>query len=72
MSLQPDTPQAMLSSRDASTHRDAASAALPAREHGPRSTRLGNFTLEARVLLITGLARVVGAAGRVLPTAYFG
>ena len=37
--------------------------ALPAREHGPRSTRLGDFTLDARVLPITGLALVVGAAG---------
>jgi H+/Cl- antiporter ClcA/CBS domain-containing protein len=40
-----------------------AAAALPAREHGPRSTRLGDFTLDARVLPITGLALVVGAAG---------
>jgi len=35
----------------------------PAPEHGPRSTRLGDFTLDARVLPITGLALVVGAAG---------
>ncbi len=42
--------------------RDTA-AALPARAHGPRSTRLGDFTLDARVLPITGLALVVGAAG---------
>ena len=46
-----------------SSHRDTAPAALPAREHGPRSTRLGDFTLDARVLPITGLALVVGAAG---------
>jgi CIC family chloride channel protein len=37
--------------------------ALPAREHGPRSARLGDFTLDASVLPITGLALVVGAAG---------
>ena len=46
-----------------SSHRDTAPAALPAREHGPRSTRFGDFTLDARVLPITGLALVVGAAG---------
>jgi CIC family chloride channel protein len=40
-----------------------ASAALPARDHGPRSTRLGDFTLDASVLPITGLALVLGAAG---------
>ncbi|HEX4094965.1 MAG TPA: chloride channel protein [Trebonia sp.] len=40
-----------------------AAAALPAREHGPRSTRLGDFTLDASVLPITGLALLVGAAG---------
>jgi H+/Cl- antiporter ClcA/CBS domain-containing protein len=40
-----------------------ASAALPARDHGPRSTRLGDFTLDASVLPITGLALAVGAAG---------
>ena len=34
-----------------------------ARNHGPRSTRLGDFTLDARVLPITGLALMVGAAG---------
>ena len=38
-----------------------ASAAMPARDHGPRSTRLGDFTLDASVLPITGLALVVGA-----------
>jgi chloride channel protein, CIC family len=31
--------------------------------HGPRSTRLGDFTLDASVLPVTGLALVVGAAG---------
>jgi H+/Cl- antiporter ClcA len=41
------------------------SAAGPARDHGPRSTRLGDFTLDARVLPITGLALLVGAAGAV-------
>jgi hypothetical protein len=40
-----------------------ASAAVPVREHGPRSIRLGDFTLDASVLPITGLALVVGAAG---------
>ncbi|HEY5399465.1 MAG TPA: chloride channel protein [Trebonia sp.] len=40
-----------------------ASAALPARDHGHRSTRLGDFTLDASVLPITGLALAVGAAG---------
>ena len=43
-----------------SPHRDTTAAA---REHGPRSTRLGDFTLDASVLPITGLALVVGAAG---------
>ena len=79
MSPQPHTPQASLSARAASTQPNTApavlpgptvgpqpntaAAALPAREHGPRSTRLGDFTLDARVLPITGLALVVGAAG---------
>ena len=40
-----------------------ASSTLPARDHGPRSTRLGDFTLDASVLPITGLALAVGAAG---------
>jgi chloride channel protein, CIC family len=44
----------------ANPHRDSAPSA---REHGPRSTRLGDFTLDARVLPITGLALVVGAGG---------
>ena len=60
MSPQPDT---ATPERAASMHRGAAPGALPAREHGPRSTRLGDFTLDARVLPITGLALVVGAAG---------
>ena len=38
-------------------------APCPPGQHGPRSTRLGDFTLDARVLPITGLALVVGAAG---------
>jgi chloride channel protein, CIC family len=79
VSPQPHTPQASLSARAASTQPNTApavlpgptvgpqphtaAAALPAREHGPRSTRLGDFTLDARVLPITGLALVVGAAG---------
>jgi CIC family chloride channel protein len=42
---------------------NTARATLPARAHGPRSTRLGDFTLDARVLPITGLALAVGAAG---------
>jgi CIC family chloride channel protein len=36
---------------------------MPARDRGPRSTRLGDFTLDAGVLPITGLALLVGAAG---------
>jgi len=32
-------------------------------EPGPRTARLGDFTLDARVLPITGLALAVGAAG---------
>ncbi len=60
MSPQPDSAPP---GRAASSHRDTASAALPAREHGPRSARLGDFTLDARVLPITALALVVGAAG---------
>ena len=60
MSPQPDTAPP---ERAASMHLGTAPATLPAREHGPRSTRLGDFTLDARVLPITGLALVVGAAG---------
>jgi chloride channel protein, CIC family len=43
----------------------AAPTATQARALGPRSTRLGDFTLDARVLPITALALVVGAAGAV-------
>ena len=61
MSPQPDSAGRVRPGAPTS-HRDLP-AALPAREHGPRSTRLGDFTLDARVLPITGLALVVGAAG---------
>ena len=63
MSPQPHSAPAASPERAASMHRDTAPSVLPAREHGPRSTRLGDFTLDARVLPITGLALVVGAAG---------
>jgi CIC family chloride channel protein len=63
VSSQPDMAPPASPERAASMHRDTAPAVLPAREHGPRSTRLGDFTLDARVLPITGLALVVGAAG---------
>jgi CIC family chloride channel protein len=63
VSSQPDAAPAASPERAASTQRDTPSGAVPAREHGPRSTRLGDFTLDARVLPITGLALAVGAAG---------
>jgi CIC family chloride channel protein len=66
VSPQPETAPAAPHERAANPYRDAAPAAPSApsaREHGPRSTRLGDFTLDARVLPITGLALVVGAAG---------
>jgi chloride channel protein, CIC family len=63
VSPQPDTAPAAPPERAASTRRDTTPGAMPAREHGPRSTRLGDFTLDASVLPITGLALVVGAAG---------
>jgi chloride channel protein, CIC family len=60
VSPQPETAPAAPLEQAVSPHRDTTPAA---RDHGPRSARLGDFTLDARVLPITGLALVVGAAG---------
>ena len=60
------SPQPGTAQPSARARREPASDAVrppPPREHGPRSTRLGDFTLDARVLPITGLALLVGAAG---------
>jgi len=62
VSSQPHAAPAAPPERVACTQPTPAGA-VPAREHGPRSTRLGDFTLDARVLPVTGLALAVGAAG---------
>ena len=58
MSAQHDNARPCPPGRTPTSHRPSC----PPRD-GPRSTRLGDFTLDARVLPITGLALVVGAAG---------